>query len=205
MADIVSASLYSSDLFVRVAPLQIFRGESIDADIALFVHGVVRRTTDIRFLCCSFFSPCDSFNSNFPIAPMRQANYSDGPCSLSRRPTPPIGTPDLDSSRHLSNRDDETLSPTLVSDWKNRITLPRYSLSLRARKGGPVQDLVAFPTKRDEVAFRVVSIGASAFHVVNVEIPERSTLLAAPTVALQHHPTEHRIKPLRRSNSRSFL
>jgi hypothetical protein len=82
---------------------------------------------------------------------------------------------------------------------------PGKKTSLPTKLGGTVQDLVTFPTKRDEVSFRVVTEGASPSQVVNVQIPERSTLLAAPTVALQHHPTQHRIKPLRRSNSRSFL
>jgi hypothetical protein len=37
--------------------------------------------------------------------------------------------------------------------------------------------------KRDEILLRVITECASPFQVVNVEIPERSTVLAAPTVA----------------------
>jgi hypothetical protein len=51
--------------------------------------------------------------------------------------------------------------------------------------GGPMEKLVAFPTKRDQVGLRIVSKGASPFHMVNVQIPERATLLALPTVAFQ--------------------
>ena len=68
-----------------------------------------------------------------------------------------------------------------------------------------MQDLVAVPTKRDEVGLRVVTESASPSHVVNVKVPERSTLLAAPTVALQNDATQLRIKSLRRSNSWPFL
>ena len=73
------------------------------------------------------------------------------------------------------------------------------------RKCGPVQSLMAFPTKRDEVAFRVVTEGASPFHMVNVQIPERSAFLTTPTVAFQSHASQRRIMPRRRSNSRPFL
>ena len=60
-----------------------------------------------------------------------------------------------------------------------------------------MQDLVAFPTERYQVPFRVVTECASPFQVVNVQIPERSASLAAPTVALEHKATQRRIKPLR--------
>ena len=73
------------------------------------------------------------------------------------------------------------------------------------RKCGPVQSLMAFPTKRDEVAFRVVTEGASPFDMVNFQIPERSPFLTTPTVAFQSHASQRRIKPRRRSNPRSFL
>ena len=75
----------------------------------------------------------------------------------------------------------------------------------RARKRGPMQHLVAVPAQCDQVSLRVVTEGTSPSHMMNVQIPERPTLLAAPTVAFQDHATQHRIKPRRRSNSRSFL
>ena len=40
------------------------------------------------------------------------------------------------------------------------------------RKCGPVQSLVAFPTKCYEVLLRVVTEGAAPSHVVDIEIPE---------------------------------
>jgi hypothetical protein len=68
-----------------------------------------------------------------------------------------------------------------------------------------VPGLVAFPAERDEIRLRVVTESASPSHVVNVQIPKRSALLAAPTVALQNDATQHRIRALRRSNSWPFL
>jgi hypothetical protein len=68
-----------------------------------------------------------------------------------------------------------------------------------------VQSLVAFPTKCYEVRLRVVTQGASTSHVVDIEIPEGSAFLAAPTVAFQDQATHRRIKLRSRSNSRSFL
>jgi hypothetical protein len=77
--------------------------------------------------------------------------------------------------------------------------------SSMVRKYRPVHGLVAFPAKRDQIGLCVISMGASPSHVVNVQIPERSALLTTPTVAFQDGTTQRRIKPRRRSNSRSFL
>ncbi len=48
-----------------------------------------------------------------------------------------------------------------------------------------MENLVAFPTKRDQVDLRIVTKGASPPHMMNVQIPEGSAFLASPTVALQ--------------------
>ena len=68
-----------------------------------------------------------------------------------------------------------------------------------------MQHSVAAPAKRDQVGLRVVTEGASPSHVMDIQIPERPTLLAAPTVAIEDHATQRRIKLRRRSNSRPFL
>lgn len=73
------------------------------------------------------------------------------------------------------------------------------------RKCGPVQSLVAFPTKCYEVLLRVVTEGAAPSHVVDIEIPEGSAFLTTPTVAFQDHTTQRRIKSRRQSNSGPFL
>jgi hypothetical protein len=77
--------------------------------------------------------------------------------------------------------------------------------SSMVRKCRPVQGLVAFPAKRDQIGLCVISTGASPSHMVNVEVPEGSAFLTAPIVAFQNHSTQFRIKPRRRSNSRPFL
>jgi len=64
---------------------------------------------------------------------------------------------------------------------------------------------MAVPAKRDQVSLRVVTEGASASHVVNVQISGRSALLAAPTVAFEDLATQLRILLRHRSNSRVFL
>jgi hypothetical protein len=48
-----------------------------------------------------------------------------------------------------------------------------------------VQDLVAFPAKRDQVGFGVVTQGAAPSDVVNIEVLGGPTFLTAPTVAFQ--------------------
>jgi len=48
-----------------------------------------------------------------------------------------------------------------------------------------VHNLVAFPTKRDQVDLFVVTKCATSSHVVNVEILRASTFLTAPTITLQ--------------------
>jgi len=68
----------------------------------------------------------------------------------------------------------------------------------------PVENLVAFPTKRDQVRLRVVTKGAAPSDVVNIEIPRASTFLTAPTIAFQDFPTQPRILPRRLSHSRPF-
>ena len=64
-----------------------------------------------------------------------------------------------------------------------------------------MHDLVAFPTKRDQVGLRVVSLGASPSHMMDVQIPEGSTFLTTPTVAFQDHATQRRIWLWSLSNS----
>jgi hypothetical protein len=53
-----------------------------------------------------------------------------------------------------------------------------------------VQNLVAFPAKRDQVGLRVVTKGATPSDVVDIEIPRASTLLTAPPIALQDFPSQ---------------
>jgi hypothetical protein len=48
-----------------------------------------------------------------------------------------------------------------------------------------VQHLVAFPTKRDQVGFQVLSKGTAPSQVVNIEILEAATYLTAPVIARQ--------------------
>ena len=56
-----------------------------------------------------------------------------------------------------------------------------------------MQKLVAFPAKRDQVGLRVITEGAAGSHVVNIEIPEGSAFLAAPTITLQDFLMQPRI------------
>ena len=56
-----------------------------------------------------------------------------------------------------------------------------------------MQNLVAFPTERDQVDLCVVTKGAAASHVVNVETLSASTYLAAPTITLQDFLMQPRI------------
>jgi hypothetical protein len=67
-----------------------------------------------------------------------------------------------------------------------------------------MQNLVAFPAKRDQVGLRVVTKGAASSDVVNIEILRASTFLAAPTIAFQDLPAQLRILPQRLSISKSF-
>ena len=64
---------------------------------------------------------------------------------------------------------------------------------------------MAFPAKRDQVDLGIVTKGASPYYMMNIEIFEGSTLLTTPTVALQNHATQLRIRSWRRSNPRLFL
>jgi len=68
-----------------------------------------------------------------------------------------------------------------------------------------VQDLMTFPTKRDQVGFCVVTKGAPSSHVVNIEIFGASTFLTAPTIALQDFFAQSGIYLGRHTNSRGFL
>ena len=68
-----------------------------------------------------------------------------------------------------------------------------------------MQYLVAVPTKCDQIDFRVVTKSALPPHMMDIQISERSTLLAAPTVAFEDRATQNRIRPRHRSNSRYFL
>ena len=56
-----------------------------------------------------------------------------------------------------------------------------------------MENLVAFPTKRDQVGLGVVTQGASPSHMMNVEISEGSAFLAAPAVAFQDNATQLRV------------
>jgi hypothetical protein len=51
-----------------------------------------------------------------------------------------------------------------------------------------VQNLVALPAKRDQIGLCVVTQGAAAYQVVNIEILGASTFLTPPTVAFQDFP-----------------
>jgi hypothetical protein len=68
-----------------------------------------------------------------------------------------------------------------------------------------VQHLVAFPTKRDQVGFQVLSKCAAPSQVVNIEILEAATYLTAPVIALQDFLSQPRIREGRHSVSMSLL
>jgi hypothetical protein len=67
-----------------------------------------------------------------------------------------------------------------------------------------MQNVMARPTKRDQVGLRVVTKGAAPCYVVNIEVLEASTFLTAPTITLQDFSTQHRIYAGHLSNSRPF-
>jgi hypothetical protein len=67
-----------------------------------------------------------------------------------------------------------------------------------------VQKLVAFPTKRDQVGFSIVTKGAASSHVMNIEIVGAATSLTAPTISLQDFSTQRRVRLSCQSNSRPF-
>ena len=67
---------------------------------------------------------------------------------------------------------------------------------------GSVQNLVALPTKRDQVGLCIVTQGAAQYHVVNIEILGASTFLTAPTITLQDFSAQTRIYLRSLSNSR---
>ena len=56
-----------------------------------------------------------------------------------------------------------------------------------------MENLVAFPTKCDQVGLCVVSKVASPSQMMNVEIPEGSAFLAAPTITLEDFLMQPRI------------
>jgi hypothetical protein len=73
-------------------------------------------------------------------------------------------------------------------------------------RSNPVQDLVAFPTKRDQVGLCVVTKSAAPSDVVNIEVPGASTFLAALTIAFQDFPSQPHILPtLNVANTRETL
>jgi hypothetical protein len=75
----------------------------------------------------------------------------------------------------------------------------------RARKRGPMQHLVAVPAQCDQVSLRVVTEGASPSHMMNVQILERSTSLAAPTIARQDLLAQLSIRDGRCADSMALL
>jgi hypothetical protein len=68
-----------------------------------------------------------------------------------------------------------------------------------------MENLVAFPTKRDQIGLSVVTKAAARSHVVNIKILGVSTFLTAPTITLQDFSAQSRICLRRLSNSRFFL
>jgi hypothetical protein len=56
--------------------------------------------------------------------------------------------------------------------------------------GEPVQNLVAFPAKRDQVDLCIVTKAAAPSQVVNIEILGTSTFLTAPAITLQDFSTQ---------------
>ena len=66
--------------------------------------------------------------------------------------------------------------------------------------GEPVQKLVAFPTKRDQVGLCIVTKAAAPPQVVNIEILRASTFLTAPAITLQDFSTQPDIQLGRLSN-----
>jgi len=73
------------------------------------------------------------------------------------------------------------------------------------RWDGTVQHLVAFPTKRDQVGFEVLSKCTAPSQVVNIEILKTPAYLTAPVIALQDLVAQPRIRDGRYSVSRSLL
>jgi hypothetical protein len=54
----------------------------------------------------------------------------------------------------------------------------------------PVQKLVEFPAKRDQVGLCIVANTAAPSQVVNIEILRASTFLTAPAITLQDFSTQ---------------
>jgi len=73
------------------------------------------------------------------------------------------------------------------------------------RLDGTVQNLVAFPTKRDQVGLHVLSKGAAPSQVVNIEILEAATYLTAPVIARQDPLAQPRIRDGRCADSMPLL
>jgi hypothetical protein len=70
---------------------------------------------------------------------------------------------------------------------------------------GTVQNLVAFPAKRDQVGPRVLSKGAAPSQVVNIEILEAATYLTSPVIARQDLLAQPRIRDGRWADSMPLL
>jgi hypothetical protein len=68
------------------------------------------------------------------------------------------------------------------------------SSCLRELAGTSVKNLMALPTKRDQVGFCIIANSAPPCHMMNVEIPRASTALTAPTISLQDFAAQQRIK-----------
>jgi hypothetical protein len=56
-----------------------------------------------------------------------------------------------------------------------------------------MQNLVAFPAKRNQVCLYVITTGAAPSDMVNIEILQASTFLTAPVIAFQDFPTQPHI------------
>ena len=106
--------------------------------------------------------------------------------------------------KHLLTR--QVLSSNLGAKCVFGPNGPRINMKAPLKSaGGPVQKLVAFPAKRDQVGLCIVTKSAAQSQVVNIEILRASTFLTAPTITLQDFSTQPDIQLGRLSNSRPFL
>lgn len=109
-----------------------------------------------------------------------------------------------DTTRENESFEDASLAP--ASDWFRWQQYDRHDRSFSqvnsllfhlvqkfAVRSDPVQNLVAFPTKRDQVGLCIVTQGAAPSDVVHIEIPRASTFLTAPTITFQDFPAQLRV------------
>ena len=68
-----------------------------------------------------------------------------------------------------------------------------------------MQNLVAFPTKRDQVGFQVLSECAAPPQVVNIEILEAATYLTVPVITRQDLFAQRRISDRGDPDSRPLM